>query len=463
MVTTPFEGSTDIKALEVLAEEPYDQKFFSQLPKDNTFSYNRNKKAISRFAVFNRIKWAYTFINIVDKDSFNIRIKMQDTLEKQAILLLIQEKREQFLLSLQKFCHSADQDSFILLKKHFKEFEDTLNEAFDESRFQLPSGTLDFLRTLKISIEAELSIKLIIKDLDKIFFPVFACNRVFNTCYEYFKSINRTQFQTKLMESRYKSNQIISMTQDLHPIIQDAGGYCHGISVLGAYQILAFNRFFICNLSIDVQYCQEKMNFLRDNFSLAEKCQNAQYLVENHTNKIIISKFNTNFKATAAASDIVAHKVYWALDQCKEENFAILLVMRKNSNGGHDVGIVVKNNVYYLIDSNSGLFKFDRIDALIEFIAFLMKHYKYSHVFNRYSVENIPEIENCFPLPKALRQNIPNLMKNDFESAQKASCNTKALTFMRDNFYTAYCAAAIIQTAITEKVTGFHLTKNKSH
>ncbi len=459
MITRPCNEYEASKKYNPLVEKQYEQKFLNRLPDPETFFYNRNKKAISRFAVFVRITHVCKILNILKKDRFDSSVNIQNTLNQDRVILNIREKTADLLLSLEQFTYSADQDTFNLLKKCFRELEDFLGNACDTSKTQLQPGTLSFIELFKSSIENEHSIKYLIKDLDKIFFPVPSYKRLFTVCYEHFGNVNYAQFQRKLIESKYRNNQIMPINQSIHPIIHDSGGYCHGFSVLGAYQILAFNHFFIYDLNSSNQHYQGKMNFLHGNFSIIERCQNAQNLLKNQKETIILSKFSTSFKTTGTASDFIANEIYCVLRQCKEENFAILLAMRKNNDGGHDVGIVVKNNVYYLIDSNTGLFKFFSIDELKNFTAFLMKHYKYSHVFNNYRLQNMVELENCFSLPQILRRNITDPIESALKINQKTSCNPKMLGFMRDSFYTAYCATAIVQTTIKDRGAGFFLCK----
>jgi hypothetical protein len=184
------------------------------------------------------------------------------------------------------------------------------------------------------------------------------------------------------------------------------------------------------------------MDFLKGSFPLVERCQNTQFLRENADSILTIIEFNTSLQTTGATSHFVANKIYSVLNQCQEKEFAMLLKMRGADK--HDIGIVVKNGEYYLIDSDTGLFKFNTLNALRDFMSFLMKHYKYSHLFNRYTLENMPPLESRFPLPKALIKEKP-------EAVQRSNCTQKTLTFMRDKFYTAYCGAAIIQTAVMDK------------
>jgi len=459
MATTPAEIHEDIKeTTETLgsaaipgAEYQYDSHFISRILPSGHLISNRNRTATSNFAIFSRIKNAQNLFNINFKhlkDTQKFSLSSTNKNQKE-ILCSIEQKADKFLLSLKEFEENPYQDALGYLKNDFQAFQDVLVEACDEDKLQLSQCASGFIlgsiKSLRKSvITGQFSFKEIIEDLDKIFSPAPPHKRLINASYEKFKSVNYAQFQRELMASPYRNNQILPMHQHKHPIIQDAGGYCHGLAVLGAYQILAFNRFFTCDLSIAAQYSQEKMNFLRGSFPLTERCQNGPYLSENHDNTLIISKFNTSMKTTGAASNFIANKLYSILNQCKDKDFAMLLTMRGDE--GHHVGLVVKDNKYYLIDSDTGLFEFNDLNTLREFIAFLTKHYKYSLLFNRYTLENMPELESCFPLPEALKS-----VNARPEKETPESCPSRTLTFMRDKFYMAYCGAAIVQTAVTDK------------
>jgi hypothetical protein len=88
LVITPFEKSKENKT----TEDQYDQKFLSEVPDAPCFM-NRNRKAISQFAVFKRIKQAsLLFDNIFKNVLFNCYIAIQNTQENELIMRSIQHQ-----------------------------------------------------------------------------------------------------------------------------------------------------------------------------------------------------------------------------------------------------------------------------------------------------------------------------------------------------------------------------------
>jgi len=443
MATTLSNINNEIKKIAETVE--YDASFLSRIPEGNQCFSNRNKQAISQDAVFSRIQFACIPLQQCLKSLSFIQTPY-DEQDKTERLSEIQEKAKAFLRCLNDFEHNPCEDSFNLLKDHFNEFHNKVKISLSIQPEFLPDTLIQVLYN---TITKPLSFKHIIEDLDKIFFPEPLYKRLRSATYSQVKSLNHAQFRKQLMESEYRNNQIIAMCQSEHPIIQDAGGYCYGLTVLGVYQILTFHRFFTYDLNAPHQHFSKKMNFLNGNFPSVERCQNARLFPEHNDNLITICKFDATLQTTSMTSNLVADNVYSVFNRLKKENFAVLLTMRGAA--GHDIGIVVKDSQYYLIDSDTGLFKFNALNELRDFTYFLMKHYKYSHLCNDYTVENIPQLENRFPLPKVLKEEADRLVKEKPATVQKSNCNARTLTFMRDKFYELYYGSAIIQTAVTNK------------
>lgn len=254
----------------------------------------------------------------------------------------------------------------------------------------------------------------------------------------------------RLLHNKYSL--ICSLNQIANPIIRYTGGFCYGIDLAGAYDILKNNKFFGVHLTAsDSKINFEKNQLPEKDLLFIEQCQMNSHVVTKSNNDpsqndpriiSILPTTSFNFTRARSASNIIAKQVATLIKKINPSNIEAALAISLNGNienaDGHDLAIVIKRGDYFLIDSNTGVFKFNSVQDLQHVLASLLYEMKYAHVFNKFSIENYPSFESEFPTPEAWKPCIRQKQLELLPRQSKCEMPKQALNWMRDKFGEVY-------------------------
>lgn len=249
----------------------------------------------------------------------------------------------------------------------------------------------------------------------------------------------------------------------LNPLVEYVGGLCTGIALSLAYEILSSDAETVDFRTIlDLQAATNMQYF--------EACHASTLIQSGIMGNTYVPPFNnsTDTKAQykAATKNIVcdvdinwltayraSHKVSAEVRRVLEKagskaNFAMELCYFGNHRDtpGHATAIVVKDNNYYFIDPNLGVYKSSDLDNFIAFLAWQNNEMKYCHLFGQFQIKNYPEMETQFPTPEAITlQNRQGVYLQVYNRASKTDS-------FRDIANQVYAGQAVLQDFVKSKI-----------
>lgn len=190
------------------------------------------------------------------------------------------------------------------------------------------------------------------------------------------------------------------------PIINN--GYCYGITVFFSHIILKKNIFTAKDLE------EHKLTSKFDgytalsmsNLQVVEALDILQFIGlhgKAATEKItILPRASLQLQTASTAAKYVATSISTILKKIDPGKItaALNLAIYGNDLIGHGMAIVVKNNYYFLIDANVGIFRTSSLKTLEISLARLLYKMKYTHRYSKFHVKNFPSIESVCTTPK---------------------------------------------------------------
>lgn len=200
-------------------------------------------------------------------------------------------------------------------------------------------------------------------------------------------------------DAKLQSYNIYKLNHIKTPIIAIAGGFCAGIGMEVARELLITGN--DQNLTT-IEAIKKGTNLSRIAFS--------QRLVEtrtNHKNLHTFANENTIASTSWSAAQRIAREVCNIFTNIKAvENYALELGLFSCEDDGHSVAFVHKNDNFYFVDANSGVYKFKKLEELENFTSLYLSTIRYSQLFSNYSITNYPDIEEKFPVPCSIEDKI---------------------------------------------------------
>ena len=100
------------------------------------------------------------------------------------------------------------------------------------------------------------------------------------------------------------------------------------------------------------------------------------------------------------AAKTVANQLKTYLETLDMPHYAINFSMQGRSHltMRHSTAIIRRNDSFYFLDANVGLYRFENADELTQFIDFLLREFKYAHLY-QFSLLNFPHLKNLTPYP----------------------------------------------------------------
>ncbi len=111
---------------------------------------------------------------------------------------------------------------------------------------------------------------------------------------------------------------------------------------------------------------------------------------------------------------------------------------------GHSTAIIRRNDSFYFLDANVGLYRFGNAAELTQFIDFLLREFKYAHLY-QFSLLNFPHLINLTPSPAK-----ENLRKDKYAKQIKLGPHTP-INWSLDQISKLYFAGSWIKSHIRLK------------
>jgi len=217
------------------------------------------------------------------------------------------------------------------------------------------------------------------------------------------------------MDSTVTQHRIHKLRQGEIPIIAIDEGFCEGIGMEITKELLTKDDDH--NLSL-IQVLNNGTNLTQIAFSQQQVIMNFKQ-GDNDTLLRKLGAIDTNDLHTFADGHTIGYSSWGAAKHiateiCSilknihiDENYALNLGLNScDLQDGHSIALVHKNNSFYLIDANSGVYKFGTLAELQDFSSLYLYEFRYSQIFSNYSIINYPNIEKDFPLPDSIKDKI---------------------------------------------------------
>lgn len=213
------------------------------------------------------------------------------------------------------------------------------------------------------------------------------------------------------------AHKIVDINQGNHPSTRFLEGFCYGISLGICWDLLSTGKDSDLSTIRDLEHHMlEQIAVQQNSQSIEDYRYVKKYMVDTeemkniamHTNVFVNTFDGRNLSSRQLAKHIATSITNVFEDIKTNESYAICLAMHGMSCGaeGHGMSLAHINGTFYFIDANTGIYKFNDLPELQEFLTRYLHEESLTLIYSCYQLVNFPQMEQDFPIPESLKSKV---------------------------------------------------------